>query len=408
MPVRLATALVCLLLAPGFAAAAEPLSPDRVPGLVAWYDLEPVHRRAHDGMALGRWPDRSQNGHDLLSVREDAPAVFRTKVLNEKPAISIHRLTRLDVTEPFELGDHTIFLVYSAKYSKRALLSSDENDSSGIVVDDESKFHYLQHGGGAYRYNRFGSPSRDFKIALLGRELGSLRAAVDGLDVSSGGEIATPLRVGRLFEIRHTRFVTSDGESLLVAEMIFFDRYLTREEREGVMQYLADKYALPLYENPTEEPEEKTEEIDEAAVRVRASNRGDLSVNDELVALPWDFIARNDEPFRFGSGQDNSRIYSMADGTRIRATVSLRLRSKVEAAKVRILFQINRESWVEQDAVNDPFEGAGGDKSADLHLQAEMMLDDGDFFEVITTREGAAGPVRVQAREALLIVERIE
>jgi hypothetical protein len=408
MLARRTVTLACMLLATGVTAAAEPLSPDRVPGLAAWYDLEPVHRRAHDGMALVRWADRSENGRDLLSVREQAPAVFRTKVLNEKPAVSIHRATRLDVSEPFELYDHTIFLVYSAEYSKRALLSSDEDDRSGIVIEDESKFHYLQHGGAAYRYNRFGSPSPDFKIAMLGRELGSLRADADGLDVSSGREIATPLRVGRLFEIRHTRFVTSDGEGLLVAEMIFFDRYLKRAEREGVMQYLADKYALPLYESPTAEPEETAKEIDEAAVRVDASNRGDLSVNDGLVALPWDFIARSDEPFRFGSGEESSRIYSMVDGARIRVTVRLRLRSKVEGAELRLLFQINRETWVEPDAFNDPFEGAGADKSADLQLQAEMTLDDGDFFEVITTREGAEGPVRVQAREALLIVERIE
>ena len=401
-----------MLLVASLPVAAETLKPDQVDGLTAWYDLGPVHRRAREGMQIARWPDSSGNGHDLVSAREDAP-VFRTKAVNGMPAISVRRANRLDVTDPFELGDHTIFLVYDTKLSKRALFSSDIDDNLGLVVADKGQFHYLQNGkNGGFRYNRLGSPAKGFRIATLGRERGSLRSFVNGVDLSSGLPIATPLRVSRLFELRHTRFVVSDGDGMSIAEMIFFDRYLSAAEQLGILQYLSDKYSLPLEDNPVAGTEQRAEnevgEIDSARVRVHASNRTDLVVNDEIVAIPWDFIARSDEPFHFGSGNENTRVYCRADGARLRVTATLPLHSKVVDAQLRLLLQVNRADYLEEDAVSDPFQGQGVAKSSQVRLQTELTMNEGDFFEVISTREATPGLMRVLASEALLIVEWIE
>jgi len=43
-----------------------------------------------------------------------------------------------------------------------------------------------------------------------------------------------------------------------------------------------------------------------------------------------------------------------------------------------------------------------------LRLQTVVELDAGDFMEVIATRAGAPGLVRIDSGEALFVIERIK
>ncbi len=400
--------VACVLALAAAPAGAEVLAPDQVNGLVAWYELESVHRHSRDGDSVERWSDSSGNGHNLVGASDVGFPVFRIKGLNDRPTVSLRRTNRFNVAEPFDLDDHTIFIVYATELNKRAFVSSETNARLGIVLQEEARFDHLQDGsGGSFRYNRMTQAFAGFRIMALGRQRGSLKAFVNGRNQSSGLSVATPLRVGRLFQIRHTTYVTSDGGGMTIAEMIFYDRHLEDAERNGITRYLSEKFDLPVSFTPPPEPEKKIE-IDPAAVQLRASTRSDINVNDEIVAIPWSLPGRIDGPFHFDSDSGNTELHSRDDGARLRVTVTLPLRTQVADAKVRLLLLINRERYLAEEAVSEPFAGQGVDKASELRLQAELTLDNGDFFEVITTREGGRGPVRMPAGEALLIIERIE
>ena len=75
---------------------------------------------------------------------------------------------------------------------------------------------------------------------VLGREAGLLREFVNGVDVSAGNEVEGSLRVGKFFHLSFSRYAQADGDSLAIAEMIFYNRYLNDDERAQLTRLLAD------------------------------------------------------------------------------------------------------------------------------------------------------------------------
>ena len=87
--------------------------PDELEGLVAWYTVDSLHRELRDEMPVKVWKDSSGNGHDLTDDANGSTTVFHTVALNGKPLVEVGRLNSHSVADPFELKDHTIFLVCS-------------------------------------------------------------------------------------------------------------------------------------------------------------------------------------------------------------------------------------------------------------------------------------------------------
>jgi hypothetical protein len=408
----LACALACLATpAPPRAEAPRPRLPSDVPGLVAWYHLDPVHRRSSEGEPVDRWADTSGHNHMLRATWETQPPVFHPNRLNGKPEVTLRRANRFDVHEPFELGDHTIFIVYDSALTQRAFLSSDTDRKLGIVLRDEGTFHYLQDSqGGEFRYNRVDGPVKGFTVTVLGRTAGSLRAFINGADVSSGLRVGTPLRVARLFDIEHTVRVKSDGEGLRIAEMVFYDRYLTDEERGGVTAQLADKFGLELYSPP--EPREPAKPgplpHDPEAIRIRATSRSDQDLNLPTVAVAWDTPGRVDGPFHFDAESGGTRVVCTKDGTRARVTATLPLRSRTPGARIRLLVLLDGREYLAEEGLSQPFSGSGEDKASTVALQVELTLNAGQFFQIITSADAEPGVVRVSPAEPLLIVEQMD
>ena len=113
---------------------ASPPLPQEIPGLEAWYDAEILHRRMRNGAKVLGWEDASGNGHGLVFDGESEPATFNTLQLNERPVVHIRRSNSYAVTRPFDLEDHTIFLVYATSSAERALFRSDTDEKHGVLL----------------------------------------------------------------------------------------------------------------------------------------------------------------------------------------------------------------------------------------------------------------------------------
>jgi hypothetical protein len=393
----------CLLSAATAVAAAETFSPRDIPDLEAWYETGALHRRSKDGDAVERWADASGRGHDLVAVEASPQALFRIKQLNGMPAVSVRSGSLYAVTDPFELADHTIFLVSAANLTRRALLQSDLAPNVGIGLHDEGRTHFLQDGSQKKAsYNTAVQLGNGFHVTVLARLGANLRAFIDGAEMSSASTLATRLRVGRFFRLEHTLHVGSDGESLRIAEMLFFRRYLTEGERDAVTAHLAKKFGIGLAAPPV--PQTPPPPLDDRAEWVRLSSRSDVNVNDDLVVLNWDVVGRMDGPFVTDSAAGGKAIHCRQNGTVARVSLFLPLRSEVPEARVRALILRNGREYLPEQALSSPFIGPIEQKAAEIHLQVTLKLDAGDYLEVVTTRAGAPGLVRLHPSVALLAV----
>jgi hypothetical protein len=408
-PSAVACCTLILAVAP---AVSDTTVPGEVPGLVAWYEVHSLHRHKRDGDTVDRWTDSSRRGHDLDATSDGAPPRFRTLQLNGKPVVAIGRADHFDVASPFELEDHTIFLVYGTDNTRRAFFRSDSDASHGVILGQDGRSHQYQNGKeGLFPYNRPMPLDQDNSITVLGRESGVLRAFVNGVDISSDAELTKTIRVGRFFHLEHTTFVGSDGEGLRIAEMIFYDRFLTDAERAGITRYLSEEYGIALESGVVARTVAQTGDdvaIDEAAVLVRLGIDTEINVNDDLVAIGWNIADKVAPPFRFDTEDTNTELHCARDGTRVRVTLTLPLRSDVVEARVRALLLKNGRDYHPKEAVNGPFEGPGPDRKATIRFQTVMTLDAGDFVEAVTSRAGPSGQVRLEPGGALFIVERIE
>ena len=90
------------------------------------------------------------------------------------------------VTNPFELGSHTIFLVYRATIAERALFRHERNESQGLRLrgkGDQDQFQHRPGRGGVFPYGQPRTLDNAYHISVLGRDSGTLRSFIDGQDI---------------------------------------------------------------------------------------------------------------------------------------------------------------------------------------------------------------------------------
>jgi hypothetical protein len=385
-------------------------TPGDVPGLAAWYDIDSVHRRSRDGEGVDRWPDSSGNGHHLVPAREHRLPLFFTDRLNGKPIVWIDPENCFDVAQPFELDDHTIFVVYASDQPGRVLLRSDTDPARDIVLGAAGRFHQIESGGRrAVSYTRSTPIGTDFAIATLGRVSGKLRAFIDGGQLSSGLDMPAILRVARFFRIRSTEFERVSGQGLRVAEMILYDRYLEDNERANVTAYLAEKFGLRIHSPPAASSATSPEPlpIDDEQTLVRLSSRSDVNLNEEAVTIGWNVVGRMNRPFRFDPDTGDEALHCDQSG-KVRLTITISLRTETPDARLRLLILRNGQAYHPEETTSPPFAGQGRQKASVIEFQTEMTLDAGDFIEVVTHRDGAPGRVWLEPGTGFLALERIK
>jgi hypothetical protein len=227
-------------------------------GLVAWYQVDLVPREVRRRPAPTTWKDLSGNRHHLKDDENGESTVFYSEQVGKNPAALIRNAKSYTSMTPFEFLDHTIFLVYRTDVEPCSLLRDDsENEvDSGIVLRGDGKRDFLDQGNGI-AYNTEASLGNEFSITVLGRKSGVLRSFINGVDLSSHASWTEPIRVGKLFGFSDPESEEDEEKGLWIAEMIFFERFLTGTERETVTQYLAEKYKIEV----TAEPEIEQSEV---------------------------------------------------------------------------------------------------------------------------------------------------
>ena len=382
----------------------------RITGLEAWYDIASLHERMRGGERVSTWRDSSGKGHDLTDDENGVYAMFHILQVNDEPAVFVRELNTFSVTTPFELDDHTIFLVYSANKPSRALFQSEVagRESFGVVLRDKENRDSQLHGRQVIPYSVGYARDSEFNITVLGRESGVLRSFINGRDVSSRAGFAGPIRVGRLFGVAYTRAVRRDGDGVRVAEMIFYNRYLEQSERNSILQYLSRRYGVELSigEQETAGDQPPVVPPQESAVRARLSTTSSQNVNrEDPFAIAWDTQLQIEEPFRHDPEQESTRLYCTRDGTQVRLYLSLPVTGAVSGANVRFLVLKNDQEYQPEEGATGPLAGDEERTVATVVFAATLTLNQGNYVEVVALAQGEPGEIKLLPGQAMLIAE---
>jgi hypothetical protein len=400
---RFTSLAIVILVLTGGSIDADPI--ESMPGLIAWYDVSALHEKLRDGEEVGIWQDSSGNGHTLTDRRDGQPILFETQQVGEKPAMHVRRLNSHALEEPFEFDDHTIFLVASTKCSPCGLLHSTApgEDLNGILLQGDRGRAFLHAGGSAAPYTEPLDIGGRFAVMVLGRQAGVLHGFVDDRDVSSLAEIGGGIQVGGFFSMSLTRAVKKYSDGLHVSEMIFFDRYLSREERAEVTRYLGEKYEIELYAPaPGQHRVERMAPPNPERVRAHLGLGSAQSVNvAESTFVFWEASHLVDAPFRHDAEEAPERLYCTRDETRVRVRVVLQLATEIAGAKIGLVVVKNNEDWLPDEASSEPLAGGRGK----LLLDVFVDLDAGDWISVIAESRGAEGPVTAVPENSEILVE---
>jgi hypothetical protein len=405
-------AISIVVVSPAHGASARP---DKVDGLEAWWSADSAGGSLSNGANLISWEDRSGNEHHLTAASGLPPQYYDSQV-NGKPAIYVNK-GAMAVAEPFSLGEHTIFLVYRTEGAPKKAFFHGTTDRFGVMLRD--KGHSLdsyQHGqataGTSFAYNSPTPAAEEFRVSVLARGNGTLRAWLNEEDVSSNVEFSETIDVNTFFFLAETTYAKRFGNGLRIAEMAFYDRFLPDPERVSVTRYLSAKYAIgdapaSAPQEPAEEGGAEQPEGDEVVYvsLAQLSTSARVNLNDAGVAVPWDARDQLDRPFRHDAAKDNTKLFSMQDGIRVRLDVSLPLTSDVAGTGVRVLFRVNGAKVLRGATSGALTPVANGKFKGTLQAMAVTTLSRGDYVEVVTVREGAEGTVTVEPGAAVFIAE---
>ena len=391
-------------------AAKDAFFPDELDGLEGWYEADALRILLSDGNLVANWPDSSGNGHHLVFDGEGKASVYREKVINDLPAVEVRKGNRYAVTEPFDLQEHTIFLVHRSSFSKRVLFRSDRNAGRGLVLHVQGRQHAFRNGevgSEQAAYTNEAPHGREFGITVLGRQAGVFRAFVDGGDISSGRRFTDRLRVASFFDLYYSKHVSGDGQGLWIAEMLFYDRFLAEAERQAVETYLSEKYDLRLTRRslPLKERLDGLLPAEEATVAWLTGGKAEDVNREEGQRVVWDKAKWLGDTFRRDTEKHGSRLYCTKDGQRVRLYVVLGLQATRPGVAIRMLFLKNGETYLADETTSAPFTGEGDELESVVELESTVFLDADDYVEVLTFRDGDDGPVSLLPGAAVWVAE---
>lgn len=390
--------------------------PGKYDGLVAWYRVDSLHRNHNEGELVLEWPDSSGQGRRLVAHADGVRAVFRTRQLNLEPVVEMRANTRFQVEQPFELQDHTVFVVYDTRQTRRALFYDDTEKRRGLVLLDAQQHHRyaLEDPKKTVSYSGKPVPRKGFSITVLTRGKGLLGCLVDGVDLSSGIRFDPTIRVGGFFFVQPTGGGRGDADGLRVAEMIFYDRRLDSEEVAEVTAYLSDKYAIEVA--ASEPPPGSVAPVDSAtkrflpaqeSARVWLGTQGFAEVNARAIVMRWHSQVKVEPPFRHDPGDEtDSRLVCTQDGTRVELFVQLPLRTSSNNTRVQLLILKNGTEYLDEFGDSGPITGYNP-KRARIEFHTTLDLNAGEFIEVVVRGIGKSGSVVIDPHFAALVVNGV-
>ena len=228
-------------------AATDAVEPGRIEGLEAWYRADAPELKTGDPVSV--WPDGSGRGHDLVDDRNGLHAVCEAMQINDLPAVRIGKSNSHAVTEPFELGDHTVFVVFRADLTGRALFGNEADEFAGLVLRAEGLHDRLtvrRGPGGALRLHGTRRPAaRPHRPGTGG---GSLHEFVDGVDRSLRSRVRghDPRRASFFQSLAHPLRQEPTARVCASPRCCSTSGFSVEAERQQVTRYLAEKYAMAV------------------------------------------------------------------------------------------------------------------------------------------------------------------
>lgn len=246
--------LLCLLLLSVSASAQVPTS-----GLRFWLRASDITGVA-DGQPVSTWPDNSGNNRPATATGNFRP-IFRANAINGLPAVRFTGNGGLTKDQPLMVVNDstgatvTAFVVLA--HQRDPLLAS--GDAVDMVIATKNDFP--ARGFGFSSYNTFANRNN----RQIRREGGSGAGSDGGFAIRRNGFAVTPtLNVGeftiityegfdlqntggsgRPFTIGANRDSTRAGRND-IAEILVYNRRLSRSEIEQVENYLSNRYNIPL------------------------------------------------------------------------------------------------------------------------------------------------------------------
>ena len=281
--------------------------------------------------------------------------------------------------------------------------------SSEVVVLFEQGHNHVVRAGGVgttpIPYTTLVTRTTAFDITVLARDAGRMHAFTNGEMVSSGKELATPLRVGRFFHLDFSQHVDRDGMGLEIAEMIFYDRYLPRVDREAVTRYLIERYGLQqriARQDTLKHQLDYLRAQEDAPVALLGTEESiELNVFDDVAAVPWTLPDRTSPPFVHKPDDESAtQIRCGSEGTLVRIYLSLRMWAGSPGSKIRVFLLRNGTDYLADHAESGEFGGPDNGLTT-VELETTAFLDSGDYLEVITEGVGAEGEVLLVPDESL-------
>jgi hypothetical protein len=418
--VALAAVVACLGAAPRPALAERLFGIEEIGGLAAWYRADSLRGKLRNGDPVTTWDDQSGNGHHLTDDRNGQPALYIDSQLVGPPVVQVRSANSHSVTAPFELTEHALFLVYKADARARALFRGSPHH--GVLLGADGDRHVYQNGGilpnQLVGYCKPTELPAGYSITVLGRDRsGALKSFINGKDVSSGLVLSDPIQVAKFFDLRQTRYATSDGGGLWIAELVIYGRYLGDAERDSVMLHLSRKYGIEAaigtsFEEPAALPRPPAGGGAPGLAQLRTTSQANLNAPSGIT-IPWDIQDELGPPLAHDPKPPaGSRLCSTRDGTRVRLHVSLPLRAATPGPSVQLLFLKNGKDYLEVRSWSGPFARSASETDPPVAVYRSalagdvvMRLDSGDCVEVVTWKAGDDGEVTLEPRRAVLIAE---
>jgi hypothetical protein len=234
-------------------AAGARLRPNEVSGLCLWLAADDLLASHRAGDPIARWPAKVGAAMftptvKLYDGRMPTPPVFATDAVNRMPVVRFASGTDLLAIPNYANenlgGAFAIFMVTRSDDNLFGMCGNALNGNGGTprlylmresLVYNASRLplgatavaavlscysHDGRHTAGAWLHGRWFTASGD-GIKAVGR--------------FGGGNLAVPFWSGNTYH---------SGD---IAELIVFKRHLTDRQYEGIQQYLADKYRLPVF-----------------------------------------------------------------------------------------------------------------------------------------------------------------
>lgn len=214
------------------------VDPSTVTGMLAWYKADALG--LSDGDPVGSWADSSGNSRTPTQSGSSRPT-YKTGIVNGMPVVRFDGSNDyLSLSQSFISADAWTILTVSKSSSGTGPIAS--NDSSG------NRGWVFWRGTSGGNFETGGSPGTSY-TASSGFDVitirGGIEIYVNGVfNISSTRSIpsnAAPFEIGRR---NFGELLTGD-----IAEIIIYNRRITRAERAGIEQYLASKYAISVISN---------------------------------------------------------------------------------------------------------------------------------------------------------------